>query len=834
MSIQRVVGIDFGTSTSLIKVKAYRDGKPVDGDPTLTHYVEFDGKNMVPTLIRVMGDEEIFGHDTKQAIPGSVLYRNFKLELQSPDDEIRTQAEKLTQKFFRFLHERYSEQSMHFGQFDEEHTLVSYPAKWSEKTRDFMIQAAKDAGFQNVRGMDEPTAALCAVMAQEAERLMQQGHLTANQPSYVLMIDMGAGTTDLALCKYIPGGENTIIDTWPPAGNQELFGGREMDELLTRYLLDYLKQCDVPEKMINNFEKQNLESCKSWKENSVSGALRRDVKVPYCDFLMPLLMMVGSTPPPFPAIDRIVLEDYCKDYIECYVSLISGAMEHACRTDPGFAPEKLSLAVLTGGHSQWYFAGDMLCGSVSGHENQVGVRLRPEQVISLSQPQGTVSSGLVFSVQNFTGKENTKEVYTPENEPQSSSEQPAAGSIPQENSFLEQAKAMARQEGTLELSGEELGKQSQMAYAAGDIIKGAKYRLLAAKAGHALSYNFVAQYYEEGIEGLVEPDLQTALNYLEKGIEAGMPVNPARLARIKSKLPKSDILFDVVLKGKGSNVVRTIKTVRDIAGIELIEAKNIVDSEPHIVKTGVSRETAENIKTKLAEVGAAADIIPSSAAVHPEKSDPSAGPVLRYPQQVKQLQLQSLTGLTEADCDRMLMETSGNLKQAFRNFYSEMVGESDEDFILRVTQKDFSHIKVVNEQVKKVFESVSHLQKNEKFLFYYNESIFEKSLNTCCFVTNQRAIHICKSMFSKKYKIKKTFSNETGLIDFQNVISFGIMKFDSTFSLKCGSSGTESCYCLYFLKIDQAMQGLIFMAAACLRWRAQHGLDPYDIQPITE
>ena len=50
MSIQRVVGIDFGTSTSLIKVKAYRDGKPVDGDPTLTHYVEFDGKNMVPTL----------------------------------------------------------------------------------------------------------------------------------------------------------------------------------------------------------------------------------------------------------------------------------------------------------------------------------------------------------------------------------------------------------------------------------------------------------------------------------------------------------------------------------------------------------------------------------------------------------------------------------------------------------------------------------------------------------------------------------------------------------------------------------------------------------------
>lgn len=735
MSIQRVIGIDFGTSTSLIKVKAYRDGKPVDGDPTLAHYVEFDGKNMVPTLIRVMGDEETFGHDTKQAIPGSVLYRNFKLELQSPDDEIRTLAEKLTQKFFRFLHERYSEQSMHFGQFDEEHTLVSYPAKWSEKTRDFMIQAAKDAGFQNVRGMDEPTAALCAVMAQESERLIQQGHLTANQPSYVLMIDMGAGTTDLALCKYIPGGENTIIDTWPPAGNQELFGGREMDELLTRYLLDYLKQCDVPEKMINNFEKQNLESCKSWKENSVSGALRRDVKVPYCDFLMPLLMMVGSTPPPFPAIDRTVLEDYCKDYIECYVSLISGAMEHACRTDPGFAPEKLSLAVLTGGHSQWYFAGDMLCGSMSGYENQVGVRLRPEKVISLSQPQGTVSSGLVFSVQNFTGKENAQEV-----------------------SFLEQAKAMVWQEGTLELSGEELGKQSQMAYA------------------------------------------------------AGVPVNPARLARIKSKLPKSDVLFDVVLTSQGPNVIRTIKTVRDIAGIELIEAKDIVDSEPHIVKTGVSRETAENIKTKLAEVGAAADIVPSSAADGEAK-------------QVKQLQ--SLTGLTETDCERMLMETGGNLKQAFRNFYSEMVEESDEDFILRVSRKGISSVGAVTGQAKKVFDSVVSLRQDEKLLFYCEHSLIGK-LKDLEFVTNQRSIPIVKTLFGNRYKVDGV------LAEFQRVSSFKITKSGTVNAIIYLKGPELSCNKWGNGSTDERMAFLQFTAAACLRWRAQHGLDPYDIQPITE
>lgn len=399
MSVERIIGIDFGTSTSLVKVKSYRDGVPVDGDPTLARYVEFDGQNMVPTLIRFVGEEEYYGYDTNQAIPDSVLYRNFKLDLQNPDSAVRMQAQELTKKFFCFLHERYGEQSTHFGQFDTERTIVSYPAKWMRGTQKLMVQAAKDAGFHNVSGMDEPTAALYAVMTQESGQLIRHGYLAMGKPAYVLMIDMGAGTTDLALCRYTPGGRNQIIDTWPPADSRILFGGREMDELLSRYLMDYLRQCDINERTIANFEKQSIEACKSWKENSVSKALQRGKRVESCAFLSSVLMASGSTQPPFPGIDRTVLESYCKDYIERYADLIACAIAHARQIDPEFDGAKLSLAVLTGGHSQWYFARDMLCGTFRGYEGGVGVRLLPDQVISLTQPQGTVSSGLVFSAQ---------------------------------------------------------------------------------------------------------------------------------------------------------------------------------------------------------------------------------------------------------------------------------------------------------------------------------------------------------------------------------------------------------------------------------------------------
>ena len=62
--------------------------------------------------------------------------------------------------------------------------------------------------------------------------------------------------------------------------------------------------------------------------------------------------------------------------------------------------------------------------------------------------------------------------------------------------------------------------------------------------------------------------------------------------------------FDVELTEVGANKVKVIKVVREVTGLGLKEAKEVVDGAPKAVKTGVSKEEAEDIKTKLEAEGA--------------------------------------------------------------------------------------------------------------------------------------------------------------------------------------------------------------------------------------
>jgi large subunit ribosomal protein L7/L12 len=66
--------------------------------------------------------------------------------------------------------------------------------------------------------------------------------------------------------------------------------------------------------------------------------------------------------------------------------------------------------------------------------------------------------------------------------------------------------------------------------------------------------------------------------------------------------------FDVVLKSAGGNKVAAIKAVRAITGLGLKEAKEAVESAPTVLKEGVSKEEAEEIKKQLEEAGAEAEI----------------------------------------------------------------------------------------------------------------------------------------------------------------------------------------------------------------------------------
>ncbi len=85
------------------------------------------------------------------------------------------------------------------------------------------------------------------------------------------------------------------------------------------------------------------------------------------------------------------------------------------------------------------------------------------------------------------------------------------------------------------------------------------------------------------------------------GVAAGAPAQAAEAAEEKTE-------FDVVLKNVGAEKIKVIKVVREITNLGLKEAKDLVDKAPGVVKNGVSKEEAENIKKKFAEVGAEVEI----------------------------------------------------------------------------------------------------------------------------------------------------------------------------------------------------------------------------------
>ena len=66
--------------------------------------------------------------------------------------------------------------------------------------------------------------------------------------------------------------------------------------------------------------------------------------------------------------------------------------------------------------------------------------------------------------------------------------------------------------------------------------------------------------------------------------------------------------FDVILASVGAEKMKVVKAVKDLSGLGLKEAKDIVDNAPKAIKEGVSKEEAEQMKAKLEEVGATIEL----------------------------------------------------------------------------------------------------------------------------------------------------------------------------------------------------------------------------------
>ncbi|HHW10540.1 MAG TPA: 50S ribosomal protein L7/L12 [Firmicutes bacterium] len=117
----------------------------------------------------------------------------------------------------------------------------------------------------------------------------------------------------------------------------------------------------------------------------------------------------------------------------------------------------------------------------------------------------------------------------------------------------------------------------------------------------------------QAIESMTVIELAELVKALEEkfGVSAAAPVSvvaapAAGGADAPAAVEQTE--FDVILASAGEKKIQVIKVVRELTGLGLREAKELVDTAPKPVKQGVDRATADDIKAKLEEVGATVEI----------------------------------------------------------------------------------------------------------------------------------------------------------------------------------------------------------------------------------
>jgi len=120
----------------------------------------------------------------------------------------------------------------------------------------------------------------------------------------------------------------------------------------------------------------------------------------------------------------------------------------------------------------------------------------------------------------------------------------------------------------------------------------------------------------EAIDGMTVLELSELVKAFEEryGVTAAAPVAVAAApaaggdGAAAPAAAEEQTEFDAVLTEVGPNKILVIKAVRELTGLGLKEAKDLVDAAPKAVKEGVAKEEAEAVKAKLAEAGASVDV----------------------------------------------------------------------------------------------------------------------------------------------------------------------------------------------------------------------------------
>lgn len=114
----------------------------------------------------------------------------------------------------------------------------------------------------------------------------------------------------------------------------------------------------------------------------------------------------------------------------------------------------------------------------------------------------------------------------------------------------------------------------------------------------------------EAIESMTVLELSELVKALEEkfGVSASAPVAAAAAAPAAAAAAEEQTEFDVVLTAAGASKINVIKIVREVTGLGLKEAKEVVDGAPKAIKEKVSKADADALKAKLEEAGASVEV----------------------------------------------------------------------------------------------------------------------------------------------------------------------------------------------------------------------------------
>ncbi|HOU32291.1 MAG TPA: 50S ribosomal protein L7/L12 [Synergistaceae bacterium] len=116
----------------------------------------------------------------------------------------------------------------------------------------------------------------------------------------------------------------------------------------------------------------------------------------------------------------------------------------------------------------------------------------------------------------------------------------------------------------------------------------------------------------KAIEEMSVLELSELVKALEEkfGVSASAPAMamPMMMAAAPAAVEEEKTEFDVILKSAGATKINVIKVVRELTGLGLKEAKDLVDGAPKPVKEGAQKAEAEEIKKKLEEAGAEVEL----------------------------------------------------------------------------------------------------------------------------------------------------------------------------------------------------------------------------------